>query len=54
MDLGFRDGANLTLGDLVWNDANDNGSYANGESLVPGVTVDLFTPWEGSTVPGAS
>jgi hypothetical protein len=52
-DLGFRDGANLTLGNLVWNDTNGNGTKQGGESGVPGVTVDLFTPGDDDAIGGS-
>ena len=32
-----------SLGDLVWNDTNDNGLQDGGELGVPGVTVQLYT-----------
>jgi hypothetical protein len=33
---------NLTLGDLVWNDANGNGTFDTGETGINGVTVELL------------
>jgi len=34
--------ANLTLGNLVWSDANNNGTFDAGESGINGVTVQLL------------
>ncbi len=38
-DLGL---GNLTLGNLVWNDKNDNGVHDNGEPGIDGVTIKIF------------
>ena len=38
-DLGL---GNLTLGNLVWNDKNDNGVHDNGEPGIDGVNIDIF------------
>jgi uncharacterized repeat protein (TIGR01451 family) len=45
-DFGFY---NLTLGNLVWNDANNNGTRDSGESGASGITVELLNA-AGTTV----
>ncbi len=40
VDFGFYQPVNL--GNLVWNDANNNGLVDSGESAIPGVTVELY------------
>lgn len=44
-DVGFSGGStatSLTLGNLVWNDANNNGVRDNGEAGVPNVVMELL------------
>lgn len=40
-----------TIGNLVWNDANNNGALDNGESGIGNVTVNLWSDPEGDGVP---
>ena len=40
LDFGFYQPVNL--GNLVWNDANNNGQVDPGEAAIPGVTVELY------------
>jgi hypothetical protein len=53
VDLGFRSGANLTLGDLVWFDSNNNGTKQPSESGIPNIQVDLFTPGADNAIGGS-
>ena len=46
-DFGFV--SRVSLGNLVWNDANNNGIFDNGESGIPNVSVQLLDP-TGTTV----
>ena len=51
IDFGLFSG--ITVGDLVWNDTNNNGTFDSGESGVGGVTVELMAPGADG-VPGGS
>jgi len=42
----------LSLGDLVWNDADNNGLHDSGESGIGGVTVQLWTPGTDNAIGG--
>ncbi|MCX6855265.1 MAG: PA14 domain-containing protein, partial [Verrucomicrobia bacterium] len=42
LDLGFRSGENLGIGNLVYLDNNGNGRFDAGDAGVPGVKVDLL------------
>uniref|UniRef100_UPI0037C5313D GEVED domain-containing protein n=1 Tax=Prosthecobacter sp. TaxID=1965333 RepID=UPI0037C5313D len=44
----------LSIGDLVWNDVNNNGLQDNGESGIGGVTVQLWTPGTDNAIGGSS
>ncbi|SKB07238.1 Putative Ig domain-containing protein [Prosthecobacter debontii] len=47
-------GTNLSIGNLVWNDANDNGLYDNGESGISNVLVELWSPGADNAIGGTS
>ncbi len=44
---------NLGLGNLVWNDANDNGLFDAGESGINNVQVELWSPGQDNLIGGA-
>ena len=41
-DFGFNGGAVGSIGDLVWADSNENGSFDVGEPGIGSVTIDLY------------
>jgi len=45
--------AGITLGNLVWNDADNNGLKGTGETGVNGVTVELLTPGADNAIGGS-
>ncbi len=51
VDFGLFTG--ITLGNLVWNDADNNGLKATGETGVNAVTVELLTPGADNAVGGS-
>jgi len=51
IDLGFRNKI-ITVGDLVWNDVNNDGIKNAGESGVAGVTVQLLSPGADNAIGG--
>ena len=50
IDAGFQTNI-LCIGDLVWNDLNNNGLFDIGEPGVPGLTVKLYRDANGDNVP---
>ncbi|ACL25990.1 SdrD B-like domain-containing protein [Chloroflexus aggregans] len=46
LDFGFFEP--LTLGDLVWNDLNNNGLFETGETGIDGVRVELYLDGNGN------
>ena len=46
--VNFANFQPLSLGDLVWNDTNNNGRFDGGESGISGVGVDLYEDTNGS------
>ncbi len=51
IDFGFRD-KRITLGDLVWNDANNDGLKGTTEVGIAGVTVQLLSPGVDNAIGG--
>ncbi|MGV3659672.1 MAG: GEVED domain-containing protein [Prosthecobacter sp.] len=45
---------NLSIGNLIWNDANENGLYDVGESGINNVLVELWTPGADNAIGGTS
>ncbi|MDB6076198.1 MAG: putative autotransporter proteinputative Ig protein, partial [Verrucomicrobiaceae bacterium] len=50
VDFGLFPG--MCIGDLVWNDTNNNGLHDSGEAGVAGVTVQIFKPGADNRVGG--
>ena len=44
--------ASLGVGNLIWNDANDNGRFDNGESGINNVLVELWSPGSDNAIGG--
>ena len=44
--------ASLGVGNLIWNDANDNGLFDNGESGINNVLVELWSPGSDNAIGG--
>ncbi|MCB9139635.1 MAG: hypothetical protein H6642_14935 [Caldilineaceae bacterium] len=50
LDQDFGYNGNNTLGNLVWEDSNADGVFNNGESLLGGVTLDIYRDTNGNGV----
>lgn len=51
VDFGIIDAATVSLGNLVFDDINDNGKRDSSETGVSGVTVDLYVDADGDGTP---
>lgn len=51
-DYTITVGNNLGVGNLVWNDANDNGRFDDGESGINNVQVELWSPGTDNVIGG--
>ncbi|MCY7422056.1 MAG: T9SS type A sorting domain-containing protein [Chitinophagaceae bacterium] len=50
VDAGFKQVVSLSLGNLVWNDLNDNGLKDLNESGIGGLTVNLYADVNGDNI----
>lgn len=48
-DFGFYE--TLTIGDLIWEDSNNNGSFDTGESGIANLTVNLYSDNDSNNLP---
>lgn len=51
VDFGLYSG--MTIGNLVWNDANDNGLFDSGEGGIDNVLVELWSPGADGAIGGS-
>lgn len=54
IDAGYCSAGGLRLGNLVWNDSNNNGIKDSNEPGISGATVNLYLDTNGDNIPDAS